>query len=135
MTQLLRRLLPSLGLLYLSASPSACALRQTGRLYEMKTGQSSTISVEDAQYSSGKLHGALPGGARCDGTFSLVTTENARELSAPDILLNDNADASIAVLRCSTGAILHCALTGRASAGFSYGACRDQQGFEYAVVF
>jgi hypothetical protein len=110
-------------------------LKQTGRLYEMQTGRASTLSVEDAEYSSGRLHGSLPDGVRCDGAFGLVTTENARELSAPDILLSDNADSSIAVLRCASGAILRCALTGRSGAGFSYGACRDQRGFEYAVLF
>lgn len=114
---------------------SGCTLKQTGRLYEMRTGRASTFLVEDAEYASGKLHGTLPDGARCDGAFGEVTTDNARELAAPDILLSDNADASIAVLHCATGAILRCALTGRPGAGFSYGACRDQQGSEYAVIF
>jgi len=93
------------------------------------------MTVQDAEYASGEIHGALPDGSRCDGAFSSVTTQNARELSGSDVLFSDNADASIAVLRCATGAILRCALTGREGAGFSYGACRDQQGYEYAVVF
>ena len=114
---------------------SACAFNQTGQLYEMKTGRASRMSVYDADYASGEIHGALPDGSRCNGSFGSVTTENARKMTAPDILFSDNADASIAVLRCARGAILRCALAARPRMGFSYGACTDQRGSEYLFLF
>jgi hypothetical protein len=117
------------------ASISGCALHQTGQLYEMKTGRAARVSVDTPYASSGKLRGQLPGGTQCDGAFSLVSADNARQLTDFDVPFSDNADATVAVMQCSTGAVLRCTMARRPGSGFSYGACKDQKGVEYAMMF
>lgn len=113
-----------------------CAgIKQTGELYEMKTGRVSNLSVDGGGSVSGTLHGALPDGVRCDGNFNLVTAENAREMTVPEIFLSENAESGIAILRCTTGTVLRCTVAGSAQRGLSYGACKDQGGQEYALLF
>lgn len=125
-----------LGTLALScAAISGCALHQTGQLYEVKTGRASEVSVDSPYASAGKLHGKLPGGATCDGAFSLVSPDNARQLTSVDVPFSDNADASVAVMQCASGDVLRCTLARRPGSGFSYGACKDGRGVEYAMMF
>jgi hypothetical protein len=118
-----------------AASISGCALHQSGQLYEVKTGRASVVSVDTPYASAGKLSGKLPGGTACDGSFSLVSTENARQLSDFDVPFSDNADATVAVLQCQSGVILRCTMARRPGSGFSYGECKDQRGLEYAMMF
>jgi len=118
-----------------AAATSGCALHQTGQLYEIKTGRTTNVSVESPYASAGKVHGQLSGGTRCDGVFSLVSPENARQMTKFEIPFSDNADATIAVMQCASGAVLRCAMARRPGSGFSYGECRDQQGVEYAMMF
>jgi len=117
-----------------AASISGC-LHQTGQLYEIKTGKMSSVSVDSPYASAGKVRGQLPGGKQCDGVFSLVSSENARRMTNFEIPFSDNADATVAVLQCSSGVVLHCTMARRPGSGFSYGECKDQQGVEYAMMF
>lgn len=113
---------------------SGCMLKQDGDLYTMKTGQKTPIIIEDPVASAGGIHGSLPGGTACDGTFGLVSPQDAQQISKSDVPFSENAGASVAVLNCGSN-VLRCTLARRPGSGFSYGACRDQQGEEYAMMF
>jgi len=119
----------------IAASVSGCALHQSGQLYEIKTGRASIVSVDAPYASAGKVRGQLPGGAQCDGTFSLVSPDNARQMTDFAVPFSDNADATVAVMQCATGVVLRCTMARRPGSGFSYGECKDQQGAEYAMMF
>jgi len=125
----------SIALAGLAASISGCALHQSGQLYEMKSGRASAVSVDTPYATAGKVRGLLPGGAQCDGTFSLVSSENARQMTDFQVPFSDNADATVAVMQCSTGVVLRCTMARRPGSGFSYGECKDQRGVEYAMMF
>lgn len=117
------------------AAFSGCALHQSGQLYEIKTGHATNVVVDSPYASAGKVSGQLPGGAQCEGVFSLVSPENARQMTNLEVPFSDNADATVAVMHCSTGAVLECSMARRPGSGFSYGACKDQQGVQYAMMF
>ncbi len=112
-----------------------CMGTQAGHLYDMKTGQSSTIQLEAPEYSNGKLKGTLPDGASCDGQFSEVSTQDARKITLATPMLTENSVASVAVLNCGSGKVLRCNLARRQRSEFSYGECLDQQGATYSLVF
>lgn len=114
---------------------SGCALHQTGQLYELKTGRATNVSVDSPSASGGKVRGQLPGGSKCDGSFSLVSPENARELTNFQLPFSDAAEATVALMQCSSGVVLRCTLARRPGNGFSYGECKDQRGVEYAMMF
>ena len=118
-----------------TASLSGCALHQTGQLYELKTGKATSVSVDSPYASAGQVHGQLPDGGQCDGAFSLVSPENARQMTNAEVPFSDNADASVAVMQCASGVVLRCTMARRPGSGFSYGACKDQHGVEYAMMF
>jgi hypothetical protein len=117
------------------AALSGCALHQSGQLYEVKTGHATNVSVDSPYASAGKVHGQLPDGGQCDGIFSLVSAENARQMANFEVLFSDNADATVAVMHCNNGAVLQCSMARRPGSGFSYGACKDQRGVQYAMMF
>ena len=117
------------------AALSGCALHQSGQLYEVKTGHASTVSVDSPYASAGKVHGQLPDGGQCDGIFSLVSPENASQMTNFEVPFSDNADATVAVMHCNNGAVLECSMARRPGSGFSYGACKDQRGVQYAMMF
>jgi len=126
----------SLFMALLSATALAgCALHQRGQLYEIKTGRAATVSVDSPYASAGKVHGLLPSGSRCEGAFSEVSPENARQMTDFQVPFSDNADASVAVMQCASGEVLRCTLARRPGSGFSYGACKDEHGAEYAMMF
>ena len=116
-------------------STAGCALHQSGQLYEINTGRTASVSVDSPYASAGKVHGQLPGGAQCEGIFSLVSPENARQMTDYQLPFSDNADASVAVMQCASGQVLRCTMARRPGSGFSYGACKDQKGVEYAMMF
>lgn len=125
-----------MGLVALTAAGiSGCALHQTGQLYEIKTGRATNVSVDSPYASAGKVRGQLPGGTQCNGMFSLVSPENARQMTNFEVPFSDNADATVAVMQCSSGVVLRCTMARRPGSGFSYGECKDQQGVEYAMMF
>ena len=112
-----------------------CMGTQAGHLYNMKTGQTSTIQMEAPEYSNGNVKGTLPDGTSCDGQFSEVSAENARKITTVTPMLTENSVASVAVLNCGAGKVLRCTLARRQWREFSYGECQDQQGAEYSLVF
>lgn len=114
---------------------SGCALHQDGQLYEVKTGHAAAVSVDSPYASAGKVHGQLPDGGRCDGIFSLVSAANARQMTNFEVPFSDNADATVAVMHCNNGSVLECSMARRPGSGFSYGACKDQRGVQYAMMF
>ncbi|HVY29441.1 MAG TPA: hypothetical protein VHB79_22940 [Polyangiaceae bacterium] len=118
-----------------AATVAGCGLHQTGQLYEIKTGRATNVSVDSPYASAGKVHGQLPGGVQCDGIFSLVSPENARQMTDFQVPFSDNADASVAVMQCASGDVLRCTMARRPGSGFSYGSCKDQKGVEYAMMF
>jgi hypothetical protein len=114
---------------------AGCMGTQAGHLYDMKTGQTSTIQIEAPEFSNGKVKGTLPDGASCEGQFSEVSRENARKITTVSPMLTENSVASAAVLNCGPGKVLRCTLARRQWREFSYGECQDQQGTEYSLVF
>jgi hypothetical protein len=114
---------------------SGCSLTQVGQLYQMSTGQSTKLEAHEPVLSRGEVRTQLPNGSTCRGGFRTIDPQNAREMTNSQVLFSDNADARVAVLRCSSGEVLRCAFAGRPSSGLSYGTCRDQSEAEYAVIF
>lgn len=114
---------------------SGCGLHQSGQLYEIKTGRTANVAVDSPYASAGKVRGQLPGGSACEGSFGLVSSENAREMTNFELPFSDNADATVAVMNCASGIVLRCTMARRPGSGFSYGECKDQSGVEYAMMF
>ncbi len=114
---------------------AGCMGTQAGHLYNMKTGQSSTVQMDPPQYSNGNVKGTLPDGSACDGQFSQISTENAQRVSTVAPTLTENSMASVAVLTCGAGRVLKCTLARREWEQFSYGECQDQQGTPYSLIF
>lgn len=123
-------------LLGLSALLAAgCAFTQVGRLYQMSTGQSSEIQSCDPVIRRGNVLAKLPDGSSCRGGVGAIEPRNAREVLNSATPFSDNAEAGVALLRCSSGDVLRCTFAGRPGRGLSYGTCRDQREIEYAVIF
>jgi hypothetical protein len=114
---------------------SGCSFTQVGRLYLMNTGQSAKLEAHDPVISRAHVEAQLPNGSTCHGGLGPIDAPNARQMTDSQILFSENADASVAVLRCSSGEVLRCAFAGRPGSGLSYGICQDQGDAEYAVVF
>jgi len=119
----------------LSLSLAGCMGTRSGQLYNMNTGQTSTLKMESPQYSNGIVQGTLPDGSACEGQFSQVSTENARRVSTVSPMLTENALASVAVMNCGPGRVLRCTMARREWQQFSYGACQDQAGKEFSLIF
>jgi hypothetical protein len=114
---------------------AGCMGTQAGHLYNMKTGQSSSLRMESAAQANGNVKGTLPDGSACEGQFSTVSAENARRVSTVSPTLTENSMASVAVLSCGAGRVLKCTLARREWEQFSYGECQDQQGTPYSLIF
>jgi hypothetical protein len=115
---------------------AGCMGSQAGHLYNLKTGQTSTINVEEVAFTSnGRVKGALPDGAACEGQFSKVSVENAQKVSTVAPMLTENSWASVAVLTCGPNRVLRCTIASREWSNLSYGECQDQQGGQYSLVF
>jgi hypothetical protein len=112
-----------------------CMGTQAGHLYNMKTGQSSTIQMASSLSSNGNVKGTLPDGSACDGQFSSISRENAQRVSTVSPTLTENSMASVAVMNCGAGRTLKCTLARREWEQFSYGECQDQQGTPYSLIF
>jgi len=129
----MNRLTISVGLAWLLGG---CMSTQAGHLYNMQTGQTSTIQLDGtSSASNGKVKGTLPDGAQCEGQFSKVSIENARQVSSVRPMLTENSWASVAVMNCGPNRVLRCTLASREWSQFSYGECQDQQGTNYSLVF
>lgn len=113
---------------------AGCVGQQTARLYNMKTGHVSTLSVDGWASSGGKMHGTLPSGATCQGSFSELSAQDAQAITKTDVLFTENADSSVGVMQCGAN-VLRCTMARRPGSGFSYGLCTDQQGAEYSMMF
>jgi hypothetical protein len=127
-----RKILVSTSLVLLLGG---CMSTQAGHLYNMKTGQASTLQLDAPAYSNGSVKGILPDGAACEGQVSQVSTENARRVSTVAPMLTENSRASVAVMNCGANRVLRCTLARRESGQFSYGECQDQQGTQFSLIF
>ena len=114
---------------------AGCAGTQNGHLFNMKTGQASTLKMGSPQYSNGNVKGSLPDGSTCEGQFSSVSVENAKSVSSVSPMLTENSVASVALMNCGAGRVLKCTLARREWEQFSYGECQDQQGTSYSLIF
>ena len=114
---------------------AGCMASQSGHLYDMKTGQASTLQMDAPDTSNGNVRGTLPDGASCEGSFSEVSVENARQVTTVAPKLTENSVASVAVMNCGPGRTLRCTLARRQWREFSYGECQDQRGTEYSLIF
>jgi len=114
---------------------AGCMGQQTARLYDMKTGQVSTLSVDGWVDSGGKMRGTLPSGAACQGSFSALSAKDAQAITKTEVLFTENADSSVGVMQCGADVVLRCTMARRPGSGFSYGLCTDQRGAEYSMMF
>lgn len=114
---------------------AGCMGTQAGHLYNMKTGQTSTIQMEASKNSNGNVKGTLPDGSACEGQFNQVSKRDAQRVSAVSPTLTGNSVASVAVMNCGPGRVLQCTLARREWQQFSYGECLDQEGTEYSLIF
>jgi hypothetical protein len=114
---------------------SGCMGTQSGHLYNMKTGQASSLSVLAAADSNGSIRGMLPDGAACEGEVSEISTDNARRVANVTPMLTENSRASVAVMNCGPNRVLSCTLARRESGLFSYGECEDRRGTPYSLIF
>jgi len=114
-----------------------CVGTQRGQIYSMKDGRSSVVIAEHPSSSGGTLHASLPTGESCQGSFSEVDVPEVQRLGAGagTVPLSANSAASIAVLNCGNSHVLRCTLARRYSEGFSYGACKDEGGNEFSLLF
>jgi hypothetical protein len=128
----MRKVLLGTGLMLLLGG---CMGPQAGHLYNMRTGQTSTLQLDAPGYSNGNVKGTLPDGAACEGQVSQVSTENARRVSTVAPMLTENSRASVAVMNCGPNRVLRCTLARRDSGQFSYGECQDQQGTPFSLIF
>jgi hypothetical protein len=112
-----------------------CLGSQQARLYDLKSGQSSTLVVIHPRANAGGMEGSLPNGDLCRGSFSEVSSDTARQFASSELPLSENADVSVAVLDCGPEQVLECELARRPYYGFSYGACKDHRGASYSVLF
>ncbi len=124
-----------LGFSAVSMFVAGCAGSQSGHLYNMKTGEESVLHMDDPRSTNGHVSVTLPGGATCQGQFSEVSNENARQVTTVQPKLTENSVASVAVLNCGPGRVLRCTLARRPWHEFSYGECQDQQGTAYSLIF
>ncbi len=114
---------------------TGCMASQSGHLYNMKTGQTSLLQLDAPEQSNGNVKGTLPNGASCEGQFSEISNENVRKVTSVTPMLTENSVASVAVVNCGQGKVLHCTLARRQWREFSYGECQDEQGTEYSLIF
>lgn len=114
-----------------------CAGTQRGQIYSMKDGRSSVVVAEHPCSSGGALRASLPSGESCQGSFSEVAVPDVQRLGkgAGTVPLSANSEASIAVLNCGESHVLRCTLARRSTEGFSYGACKDEGGNEFSLLF
>jgi hypothetical protein len=114
-----------------------CVGTQRGQIYSMKDGRSSVVVAEHPSSSGGTLRASLPSGESCHGSFSEVDVPDAQRLGAGGgtVPLSANSAASIAVMNCGPNRVLRCTLARRYSEGFSYGACKDEGGNEFSLLF
>ncbi len=114
---------------------AGCAGSQSGHLYNMKTGQESALNLDDPRATNGHVTATLSDGATCQGQFSELSNENARQVTTVQPKLTENSVASVAVMNCGPGRVLKCTLARRPWHEFSYGECQDQQGIAYSLIF
>ncbi len=114
---------------------AGCAGSQSGHLYNMKTGQETALHMDDPRSTNGNVSATLSDGATCQGQFSELSNENARQVTTVPPKLTENSVASVAVMNCGPGRTLRCTLARRPWHEFSYGECQDQQGTAYSLVF
>lgn len=114
---------------------SGCAGSQSGHLYNMKTGQESALQMDDPRSTNGHVSATLSDGVTCQGQFSELSNENARQVTTVQPKLTENSVASVAVMNCGPGRVLRCTLARRPWHEFSYGECQDQEGTAYSLVF
>jgi hypothetical protein len=112
-----------------------CLGSQQARLYDLKSGQSSTLVVLNPRANAGGVEGSLPNGNLCRGSFSEVSNDTARQFTSAELPLSENAEVTLAVLDCGPEQVLECELARRPYYGFSYGACKDHRGESYSLLF
>jgi len=118
-----------------AAAVTGCASQQQGRLYSMKDGRTSGVVLQNASGENGAISGSLPDGESCTGNFTTVAPDDASKLTDTSVIIGEAADTGVAMLSCGSNTVLKCTLARRPGEGFRYGACKDQQGTEYNMMF
>jgi len=131
----MKKSLTHAAVLALGAVQLGCPIHQQGRMYSMKDGRTSGVTVENAGSGRGTITGYLPSGEPCQGEFTTVGMDEARQFTDGVLVVGENAETSVVMLRCGVGISVQCTLARRPGAGFSYGACKDRQGTRYNVMF
>lgn len=83
----------------------------------------------------GQVRGELPGGGRCNGTFSQVNVADLPALGAPPPPMSSDDVTTLAVLTCEREGSVRCTLARQTGGTFSFGLCKAESGSEYKVRF
>ena len=113
----------------------ACATTQVGRIYRLNDGATGPIVAYHPIGTTRTLNATLPDGTTCAGNYADVTPAELARSAHPALPLSDYAEPAVAVLVCAPRNVLRCTLASRLEHGLSYGACADEKGAEYALVF
>jgi hypothetical protein len=113
----------------------ACATTQIGRIYRLNDGATTPIVAYHPLGPTRTLSARLPDGTTCAGNYADVTPAELARSSHQALPLSDYAEPAVAVLVCEPRNVLRCTLASRLEQGLSYGACSDEKGAEYALVF
>jgi len=109
------------------------ASQQQARLYSMKDGRTSALTVQNVNASRALWRARCPTGS-CTG-ISPRSTRATRGLDARLSVHQRERGHQRGDAQLRLGAILKCTLARRSGEGFRYGACKDQQGAEYNMIF
>lgn len=96
---------------------AGCASARTAHIYEVGSGRSGVLVVEDTWNEGGRVTGSLPDGEECFGS------------------VGDVAGTRTAVLTCGKSRVIQCTVASRETNDTGFGSCRDGGGKEYDVFF
>src|SRR5512142_1656203 len=99
------RTLGSVGWMALLLVTGGCMGTQAGQLYNMKTGQVSTLQLDSPPSSNGAVKGNLSDGSTCQGRFSDISSEGVPKVASGAPMLTENSVASVAVVDCGPGRV------------------------------
>ncbi|WP_394823138.1 hypothetical protein [Pendulispora albinea] len=121
------------GVAALAVGLAGCFADHAGRLYGVRDGSQTAITLHDASEHRGVASATLPSGERCLGNYDSVTgdvTYSIEEIDRP----KERTQLGKLVLTCGEAHVIQCEFS-RYPRGSGYGSCRDNGGLEYRLMF
>lgn len=131
---------------------SACVIMKTARIYDLDTGNILQASFKYSGSGKGPITVAKPDGATCAGeyvtvaggttgwgtVFATVYPPGGRATTATGTVITSNVEnmqKGSAVASCSDGMVMECEYVTSAGRAQGYGACTDNHGARYKLMF